>query len=117
MNHIMQILCNEPITIFGRPTYLPINFARHHNEIWTAERMMRIINAAKARNIALEIQENIRIPTADFVNLAKDAGVKFTLGTNARNDNAGRFKYCLEVAKTCGLTEDDMLSIHRKEAT
>lgn len=115
MSYIMQILTSEPIHIFGRPTFLPINFARHYDEVWTKERMMCIIDAARERNIALEIQENIRIPTPEFVALAKKAGIKFTFGTNARNDNAGRFKYCLDVARECGLTEDDMFTIDHKE--
>ena len=114
MNHIIQILTNEPIHIFGRPTFLPINFARHHNEIWTRERMMSIIDIARERNIALEIQENIRIPTVEFVELAKRAGTKFTFGTNARNSNAGRFNYCLEIAQKCGLTEDDMFLVREE---
>lgn len=111
MDYIVQILSTEPIQIFGRPTYLPINFARHHAEVWTQKRMMQIIDIARARNIALEIQENIRLPTVEFVELAKKAGCKFTFGTNARNLNAGNLGYCLEVARQAGLTEDDFFVI------
>ena len=70
--------------------------------------MMSIIDIAGERDIALEIQENTRIPTIKFVKLAKTSGVKFTFGTNARNNNAGNLKYCLEMATECGLTKDDM---------
>ena len=114
MNHIIQILTNEPISIFGRPTYLPINFARNYNEIWTKKRMMIIIDLARERNIALEIQENIRIPGIEFVKLAKKAGIKFTFGTNARNHNAGHFNYCIDIAKQCGFTKDDIFIIKKK---
>jgi len=113
MNHIIQILTNEPINIFGRPTYLPINFARNYHEIWTKERMMTIIDLARERNIALEIQENIRIPSMEFVKLAKKAGIKFTFGTNARNHNAGHFHYCIEIAKECSFTEGDIFIIKK----
>lgn len=108
MDHIIQILSAEPVTIFGRPTYLPINFARHYDEIWTKKRMMTIIDLARERDIALEIQENIRIPSEEFIKLAKKAGGRFTFGTNARNRNAGNFSYCVEMARECGLTEKDM---------
>jgi len=111
MDYIVQVLSTEPIQIFGRPTYLPINFARHHGEVWTRERMMQIIDLAQERNIALEIQENIRLPTVEFVELAKKAGCKFTFGTNARNQNAGNLGYCLEVARQAGLTEDDFFVV------
>jgi histidinol phosphatase-like PHP family hydrolase len=73
--------------------------------------MMQIIDLARGRNIALEIQENIRLPTVEFVELAKKAGCKFTFGTNARNQNAGNVGYCLEVARQAGLTEDDFFVI------
>lgn len=111
MNHIMNILSYEPITIFARPTFLPLNFARNYNEIWTKARMMKIIDVARERKIALEIQENTRVPSAEFIMLAKKAGVKFTFGTNARNNNAGNFNYCFEMAEKCGLTKDNMFII------
>jgi histidinol phosphatase-like PHP family hydrolase len=108
MAHIVRILSEEPIDIFARPTYLPINFARHYDEIWTKERMRTIIDLAKERDIALEISENVRVPSPEFVRSAKAAGIKFTFGTNARNDNAGNFTYCISVARECGLGKGDM---------
>ncbi|HHW10252.1 MAG TPA: hypothetical protein GXX29_09785 [Firmicutes bacterium] len=111
MHHITQILAHEPIDIFGRPTYLPINFAREYDRLWTNERLSVIIDLARERHIALEIQENVRIPSDRFIAMAKKAGVKFTFGTNARNHNAGHFHYCLEMAAKHGLTRDDMFII------
>jgi hypothetical protein len=108
MDHIARILSEEPIDIFARPTYLPINFARHYDEIWTKERMMTIIELAKERDIALEISENVRVPSPRFVRLARAAGARFTFGTNARDDNAGNLTYCIEVAQECGLTDANM---------
>ena len=108
IKHIVHILTNEPIHIFARPTYLPINFARHYDEIWTADRMRVIIDLAKARDIALEIAENVRVPNLTFILMAKAAGIKFTFGTNARNQNAGNFHYCIEMARKAGLTREDM---------
>jgi histidinol phosphatase-like PHP family hydrolase len=111
MRHIVQILTHEPIDIFARPTYLPINFARHYDQLWTKERVRTIIELASARDIALEIQENTRVPSLPFIQQAKEAGIKFTFGTNARNHNAGNFHYCLEMAEKCSLTEADMFMI------
>jgi histidinol phosphatase-like PHP family hydrolase len=111
LDHIANILTNEPIQIFARPTYLPINFARHYAEIWTEDRMRMIIDLAKARNIALEIAENVRVPSLKFIHMAKDAGIKFTFGTNGRNHNAGNFHYCIEMAQAAGLTQDDMFEL------
>ena len=113
MDHIVAILSEEPIDIFARPTFLPINFARHYEEIWTEARMRRIIDLAVERGIALEIAENVRVPSVEFVRMAKEAGATFTFGTNGRNPNAGNFHYCCAVAAEVGLTGEDMLRLPR----
>ncbi len=109
--HIMGILTEEPIRIFARPTYLPIPLARRYDEIWTNEQMAKIIEAAVSRGIALEIAEQVRVPGERFVRMAKEAGAIFTFGTNARNDNAGHFSYCREVAEAVGLHDADILDL------
>jgi hypothetical protein len=110
-NHIMGILTEEPIQIFARPTYLPIPLARRYDELWTDEQMAQIIQVAVDRGIALEIAEQVRVPSERFVRMAKEAGATFTFGTNARNDNAGGFTYCRQVAEAVGLRDTDMLDL------
>ena len=111
MTHIVNILKNEPIDIFGRPTYLPVNFARYYDRVWTKKRINTIIDLAKQKNIAFEISTPMHVPNKEFILLAKAKGLKFALGTNARNQNAGKFHYGLEMIKECGLTRDDMFQI------
>jgi histidinol phosphatase-like PHP family hydrolase len=109
--HIVGILSHEPIHIFARPTYLPAAIARHYDEIWTDEHMRRIIDLAVDRGIALEIAEQVRVPSLQFVKMAKHAGATFTFGTNARDDHAGDFHYCTEIAERAGLTDRDFLAL------
>ena len=111
INHIENILKYEPITIFARPTYLPINFARYYDKLWTNDRVSKIIELAKNNNIALEISTPMHVPSKKIILQAKAAGLKFTFGTNARNFNAGKFHYGLQMAKECNLTADNMLII------
>ena len=111
MEHIVYILKNEPITIFARPTYLPVNFGRYYDQVWTTERMDTIIDLAKQRNIALEISTPMHVPNKKFILRAKDRGVKFTFGTNARNEDAGKFHYGIKMIKECKLTEQDFLQL------
>jgi histidinol phosphatase-like PHP family hydrolase len=106
--HIVNILSNEPIDIFARPTYLPVSLARHYDEIWTEARMREIIELAVARDIALEIAEQVRVPSLRFIQMAKEAGAKFTFGTNARDHHAGDFHYCLQMAERAALTQEDL---------
>lgn len=107
MEHSLNILHNEPINIFGWPLFLPVCIARDYYTLWTEERMLKIINAAKERNIAIEINDMAHTPHDTFITMAKDHGLKFTFGSDSRNSNAGRLAYCRAVAKKCNLTEED----------
>ncbi len=112
MKHTLDILNTEPINIFGWPLFLPVCIARDYYTLWTQDRMMQIINAAKARNIAIEINDMAHTPHEKFILMAKDKGLKFTLGSDSRNNNAGRLGYSKAVAKKCNLTKDDFYVPH-----
>ena len=107
MEHSLNVLNNEPINIFGWPLFLPVCIARDYYTLWTEERMQQIIQAAKARNIAIEINDMAHTPHEEFILKAKSAGLKFTFGSDSRNMNAGRLAYAKAVAKKCMLTADD----------
>lgn len=108
MQFIERVLTTEPIDVFGWPTFLPVPIARQYPQLWTRQRTERIIDLAKARKIAIEINEVAHVPDESFVLAAKRAGLKFTFGTDARNQNAAHFFYCYQVAQKCRLTEADM---------
>jgi len=105
---IVGILNDEPIDIYVNPTYLPGVIAKEYDQLWTQERTQKIIDAAAANGVAIEINSNLRLPKADFIRRAKRAGVKFTFGTNNGGRELGRLEYSLEMARECGLTWQDM---------
>jgi histidinol phosphatase-like PHP family hydrolase len=107
MEHCLNILNNEKINIFGWPLFLPVCIARDYYTLWTEERMQLIISAARAKNIAIEINDMAHTPHEKFILKAKQQGLKFTFGSDSRNNNAGRLVYCKEIAKTCNLTASD----------
>ena len=115
LDFIEQILRTEPIHIFGWPTFLPVPIARQYSDLWTYERMQRIIDAAVARNIAIEINELAHVPNQDFITMAKRYGLKFTFGTDSRTpQSAAHLYYCYQMAQRCGLTEADMFVPKKK---
>jgi histidinol phosphatase-like PHP family hydrolase len=114
MQFIEQVLTTEPIDIFAWPTFLPVPIARQYSQLWTRTRMQRIIDLAKARKIAIEINEVAHVPDENFITMAKRAQLKFTFGTDSRNQNAAHFYYCYQMAQKCGLTEADMFVPKRK---
>jgi histidinol phosphatase-like PHP family hydrolase len=114
MQFIEQVMTTEPIDIFAWPTFLPVPIARQYTQLWTKPRVTRIIDLAKTRKLAIEINEVAHVPDENFVTQAKRAGLKFTFGTDSRNQNAAHFYYCYDMAQRCGLTEGDMFVPKKK---
>jgi hypothetical protein len=104
---IVHILDREPIDIYANPTFLPDLIAAEYDALWTPERMQRVIDAARRNGIAIEINSRYRIPSPRFVKLAKQAGLKFTLGTNNVDAQLGRNEYGLRLIEECGLKYED----------
>lgn len=104
VNRIENIIGKEPIDIYVNATYLPDEISAQYDELWTDERMDKVIAVLKSNNVAMEISARYRIPSASFINRAKEAGVKFTFGTNNTNANdLGRLEYCLDMIVACDL--------------
>ena len=105
---IEQVMTTEPINIFAWPTFLPVPIARQYSRLWTKPRVSRILDLAKAKNLAIEINELAHVPDENFIMQAKRAGLKFTFGTDSRNQHAAHFYYAYQMAQNCGLTQADM---------
>ena len=108
VDKIVTILDKEPIDIFVNPTFLPEVIAKRYDELWTRQRMQKVIQAAVRNDVAIEINARYHIPGVKFIMLAKQAGAKFAFGTNNGDGELGRLEYSLDVAEQCGLTKDDM---------
>jgi histidinol phosphatase-like PHP family hydrolase len=114
------VLTTEPIDIFGWPTFLPVRIAREYSRVWTTQRIDHIIEmcanpprSSRAKKIAIEINEVAHVPDEKFITRAKAAGLKFTFGTDSRNQNATHFYYCYQMAKKCGLDESNMFNVKK----
>jgi hypothetical protein len=108
VSRTVGILNHEPIDIHANPTFLPESIARDYDRLWTPERMQRVIEAAKANDVAIEINNRYRLPSPAFIQRAKNAGVKFSFGTNNSDPNLGRMEYALAMVKQCALTWQDI---------
>jgi hypothetical protein len=109
VDRIETILANEPVDIYVNPTYLPDEIHTQYDELWTEERMDRVIKALVDNDVAFEINNARMIPSPPFIKRAKAAGVKFTFGTNNSNPmNLGRMEYGLRMIEECGLEPSDI---------
>ena len=108
MTHILQVIDNnEPVHIFGWPLFLPVCIARDYYTLWTDERMQKIVAALKRKELAIEINDLAHTPHERFIHMAKEQGLKFTFGSDTRDQKAGRLDYCRQIARRCALKERD----------
>ena len=99
---------HEPIDIYANPTFLPQQIAAEYDALWTPERMQKVIDAAIKNDVAIEINNRYKIPSAAFIKAAKAAGAKFSFGTNNVDANLGRLEYPIQMIKECGLVWQDI---------
>ncbi len=111
VDKIEAIFSREPVDIYVNPTVLPEIIADEYDKLWTRERMERVIKVLVENNIALEINARYKVPKANMIKMAKEAGLKFSFGTNNLGADLGRLEYCLEMIDECGLTPNDMFEI------
>lgn len=105
---IEAIFSQEPVDIYVNPCVLPDVLMPEYDQLWTKERMERIVKVLADNGIALEINARYKTPSAEMIRMAKNAGIKFSFGTNNTGRELGRLEYCLQMIEECGLTADDI---------
>jgi histidinol phosphatase-like PHP family hydrolase len=106
----VEVMAREPIDILANPTFLPACIEDRYDALWTPTRMGRVIEAAVRYGVAIEINARYRIPSPAFLRLAREAGVRFSFGSNHHGEAIGRLEYCLEMADELGLTTQDVFT-------
>ena len=114
VDQIVGVMTNEPIDLYVNSTYLPDVLQPEYDELWTDERMDKVIAAAVSNNIAIEINARYKIPSATFIKKAKAAGVKFSMGTNNVDNNLGTLDYAIKMIDSCGLVPTDFFKPTKK---
>ncbi len=105
----IELIATEPISIYVNPTYLPAEIADRYEELWTDERIDRVIKALKENNIALEINSRFKLPGKRFIARAQEEGVKFAMGTNNTTaESLGRLDWSLEMIHEFNIQASEM---------
>jgi hypothetical protein len=110
VDYHVKIMAVEPLDILANPTYLPAVLVKQHDELWTEKRMRKIIDAAVKYRVAIEINSGLRLPKLKMVQMAKEAGAKFSFGSNIRGPRIGTVDYGVEMARKLGLTREHMFA-------
>lgn len=111
MDMIVDKICGvlqEPVDVYVNPCFLPYPMNERYDEFWTEARMDKFVDALAKSGKALEINELYNIPNRAIIQKAKDAGVKFTFGSNNVTPDVSRLGYSIRMKNECGLTPQDM---------
>ena len=108
---IEAIFSQEPVDIYVNPTVLPDELMPEYEELWTDERLERVVKVLAENGVALEINARYKTPKAKMIKMAKEAGIKFTFGTNNVTSDLGKLDYSLKMIEECQLTPADMFEI------
>jgi|GEM_PF-322687 len=102
------VVLSEPVDVLANATYLPACLMDQYDKLWTKERMQKVIDAAVKNNVAIEINFSSGLPHYPFLKLAKEAGCKFTFGTNNHDPRHFDTDRAFFVARELGLTASDV---------
>lgn len=111
MDMIVDRICKvleEPMDIYVNPCFIPDQMNDRYDAFWTEARMNKFVEALAKSGKALEINNRYKIPNKAIILKAKQAGVKFTFGTNNAEAEFGKLEYCIRMKEECGLTAADM---------
>ena len=108
VSKIESVLSQEPVDIHVNPTFLPAVIAGKYDELWTDARIDRFVKVLADNKVALEINSRFKLPSEKILRKAKEAGVKFSFGTNNSGADLGTLDYSLEMKEKLGLTYKDM---------
>ena len=97
-----EVMAKQPMDILANPTFLPESL--DYEKLWTERRMRKVIDAAVRYHVAIEINSRYRVPRLAFLEMARDAGLKFSFGSNAHTaEGIGNIEYGVEMYRRLGL--------------
>jgi len=102
---VVETLNKKSIDIWSSAGLLPVD---NSAALWTKDHMLKVIEAAKLNNVAIEIDNQHRSPSMDFLKLAKEKGCHFANGGIYVNNQMNEPVYFLEVIEQCKLDYKDV---------
>ena len=127
-NRLMEILAANlcdmvrtmPIHISAHSTLIPsalTDVEPDPHAWWTEEMEDRYVDALKASGVALEISNRYRLPHDRLLRKAKEAGVRFSLGSDGHHEGqVARLEWAAETARRVGVTDADLFVPERRAA-
>lgn len=105
---IVEILETMPLDIWSHPMWVTRTFSSQLEQMWTDERMRRVVNTLKTTDTAVEIDSSVKLPTMAFLKIAKAEGIKFSFGASSQGSRINPVDWSIATAKELGLKRKDM---------
>lgn len=107
-----------PIHIVAHSTFMPPALAALERDVhawWTEEREDRYVDALRGSGVALEISNRYRLPHDRLLVKAREAGVRFSLGSDghARHQVAA-LEWAAATARRVGVTDRELFVPERR---
>lgn len=122
MEIIVANLCDMvrtmPVEIAAHSTLLPPALLAVEADVdawWTGPREDRYVEALAESGVALEISNRYRLPHDRLLDKARQAGVRFTLGSDGHAEHqVAALDWAAETARRVGLTDRDLFVPERR---
>jgi histidinol phosphatase-like PHP family hydrolase len=106
----VAIMERQPIDVLANVSWLPKPLADAYDALWTPARIRRVADTAARLGVAIEISSGFVLPRIGWLKVAREAGVKFSFGSNGRYPKMGLLDYSLRTADALGLKAEDFFT-------
>lgn len=110
--NLCDMVRTMPIHIAAHSTFMPPAFGELEPDVhawWTDEREDRYVDALRESGVALEISNRYRLPHDRLLRRAKEAGVRFSLGSDGHSERqVAALDWATETARRIGITDGEM---------
>jgi histidinol phosphatase-like PHP family hydrolase len=118
VSNLCDMVATMPIQIAAHSTLIPAALVALEPDVeawWTPDREDRFIEAAVGAGVALEISNRYRLPHRRFLTKAREAGARFTLGSDAHHEHqVARLDWALDTATAVGICDRDLFVPERR---
>ncbi len=116
--NLCDMVRTMPIHISAHSTLLPPALTRLERDVhawWTDEREDRYVEALRESGVALEISNRYRLPHDRLLVKAREAGVRFSLGSDGHSEKqVAALGWAVETARRVGVTERELFVPERR---
>lgn len=118
VRNLCDMVRTMPVQIAAHSTLTPpalLGLEDDPHAWWTEEREDRYVEALTQSGVALEISNRYRLPHDRLLRRAKDAGARFSLGSDGHTEKqVARLEWAAETARRVGVTDADLFVPERR---